>query len=91
MKPFTAKRSNGRRNQVMADAGLAQDNERAAKLYNLSADAELRGDKIRADQYKIQADALAKKLEGRFLNKLTERTAFWSKAMAVLARRNATG
>jgi len=66
--------------QVLADAALAADNERATKLYNLAADAELRGDKIRADQYRLQGDALGKKLEGRFLNKLTERTAFWSKA-----------
>lgn len=66
--------------QVLADPALAADNDRAAKLYNLAADAELRGDKIRADQYRLQGDSLGKKLEGRFLNKLTERTAFWSKA-----------
>lgn len=67
--------------QCLADPALAQDSERSEKLYELSADAELRGDKIRASQYRLQADALAKKLEGRFLTNLTKRTAFWSKAL----------
>ena len=67
--------------QVLADPSLAQDNDRADKLYKLSAERELRGDKFQAAQYKAQADNLAKKLEGRFLNYVTKRTAFWSKAL----------
>lgn len=67
--------------QCLSDPSLAQDNDRADALYKLSADAELRGEKMKAAQYKAQADNLAKKLEGRFLNNLTKRTAFWSKAL----------
>lgn len=67
--------------ECLKDPANAQDNDNAAKLYELSAEAELRGDKIRANQYKVQADSLSKKLEGRFLNMLTKRTAFWSEVL----------
>ncbi len=67
--------------QLLADPASAHDDDRADKLYELAAEAELRGDKMQSSQYKLQADALAKKLEGRFLNMLTKRTAFWSKAL----------
>ena len=69
--------------ECLKDPANAQDNDNASRLYTLSAEAELKGDKIRASQYKVQADALTKKLEGRFLNKLTGRVAFWSEVLGV--------
>lgn len=68
-------------NQCLADPALAADNDRSEALYKLAAEAELRGDRIKSAQYKVQADSIAKKLEGRFLNMLTKRVAFWSKAL----------
>lgn len=67
--------------QVMADPQSSQDNDKAGALYRLSANAELRGDKIPASQYKLQADALSKALEGRFRNNVTKRIAFWSELL----------
>ena len=65
--------------QVLSDPTSKQDNDRAEALYGQAAYAELIGDRIQAQQLKLQADGLAKKLEGRFLNTLTKRTALWSK------------
>lgn len=67
--------------ELMADPGTARDSAKAGDLYELSAEAELRGDRIKANQYKMQADSLAKALEGRFRNHVTKRVAFWSEAL----------
>lgn len=67
--------------KVLDDPASYQDSTRAEQYYSLSARAELSGDKIKAAEYKLAADNLAKKLEGRFRNALTERTAFWSTAL----------
>lgn len=66
--------------QLLSDPTSLQDNNRCDQLYRLSANAELRGDVIQARQYKVQADQLAKALEGRFRNLATKRVAFWSSA-----------
>lgn len=67
--------------QLMSDPASAQDNDKADAIYRLSANAELRGDKIQASQYKLQADAMSKALEGRFRNNVTKRVAFWSELL----------
>lgn len=69
--------------KTLSDPALQQDSTRAEQLYTLSARAEMTGDKFKAQEFKVQADNLARKLEGRFRAALNERTAFWSKAFGV--------
>ena len=66
--------------KVLSDPALQRDSQRAEELYGLSARYELAGDRFKAQEFKMQADNLARKLEGRFRTALNERVAFWSTA-----------
>lgn len=75
-------------NQVMADPILAKDNATCERLYDLSVQYDVQGDRFKAQEARIKADQLATKLSGRFNNFITARTAFWSKPLG--AARSAT-
>jgi hypothetical protein len=66
--------------KVLSDPALQRDSQRAEELYGLSARYELVGDRFKAQEFKMQADNLARKLEGRFRTALNERVVFWSTA-----------
>ena len=65
---------------MLSDPALQRDSQRAAEMYGLSARYELAGDRFKAQEFKMQADNLARKLEGRFRTALNERVVFWSTA-----------
>jgi hypothetical protein len=72
--------------KVLSDPALQRDSQRAEELYGLSARYELAGDRFKAQEFKMQADNLARKLEGRFRTALNERVAFWSTAFGQARR-----
>lgn len=68
--------------KVEADPALQGDLNRCNELYRLTAYYEATRDTWKAKQSRIEADKLAKKLEGRFGNYVTERVKWWSDKVA---------
>ncbi len=67
--------------QVEKDATLQGDLDRCNQLYRLTAYYQHTKDQWKAAQSKTEADRLAAKLDARFRNFVTQRTAFWSKTL----------
>lgn len=68
--------------KVQKDPSLQGDLSRFNELYRLTAYYEATQDTWKAKQSRVEADKLAKKLEGRFGNYVTERVGWWSAKVA---------
>lgn len=65
-------------NSVSNDPAAQLDIQRAEGLYKASAYNQAIGEQFKAQQLKVEADRIAKKLDNRFRNEVTKRTKWWS-------------